>query len=190
MKMNKMLIVVGVLIAFSLFHMTACQTPAPSETESATKTESATENESPIQTDTPVVLQCERLDITNGGPFSPFLSESDLNVQWGRGMYQSETAAKEARVTFEGEEYQGVYSYSYVPSGTGVINDVYKPEIPNEADYQYFEVNAVTGELLFIHLASPGWAIREKERQLMKANEIEEIARQWAAKWVPLDSYE
>ena len=56
------------------------------------------------------VFRCQVLDISNGGAFSDFLSREDLDYNWGGGMYQSKTAAPEMTVTFEGEEYRGVYS--------------------------------------------------------------------------------
>ncbi len=135
-------------------------------------------------------FRCEVLSLANGGPFSPFLTQSDLAVQWGSGLFQSQTAAKEITVTFEGTAYHGVYSYSYVPSGLGVTHDVYKPEIPAEGDYNYFEVNSSTGDLVFIHLASPRLLLEEKEASFISQEEIDEIAKQWAAKWIPLDEYE
>ena len=136
------------------------------------------------------VFRCQILDISNGGAFSDFLSREDLDYNWGGGMYQSKTAAPEMTVTFEGEEYRGVYSYTYVPSGTGSVHDVYKPEIPKEGNYLYFEVESSTGELRFIDLAVTQLLVEDQQAKIISEQEIEEIALQWARKWTSLEDYE
>lgn len=175
--MRKISVFSGCFLILALL-LTSCMQKQPNEGKKIDSTEQESH------------FRCEVLSIANGGPFATFLSQSDLAADWGGGMYQSKTAAKEMTVTFEGEEYEGIYHYSYIPAGTGIVNDVYSPGIGTEGNYCYFEVDSLSGELRFIHLASTQLALEEKQAKRITEKEIEEIAKQWAWKWISLDDYE